>query len=343
MAENNEIVIRSEQDAYDTLQLASAGRLPDNVEVHFDGWPELEIIVRGPRYNGTINPTIMKGFIEFQSAIYRTYALARYNSVNVNKLTREERDALELFVEVTKGCSKYKVDVQAIMETFAERVADKVTPKSLVVIALIVATSYFGTTFTRTYLEERRLTRVAELKSEERIAELEAQSYADEMDVKRMQILADATRDEPRAANIQQYAGDAQQSIVRSVRGTDESSISGVVIDGEVAQELTKNARRESKEIRLDGVYRVQVVDASQIDVFKIKVRNETNGDEFQAIVQDDTLQSRYKAAIREAEWEKRPVNLSINAKVIGDDIRSATVIGAEPAPQLKDDSSSSD
>ncbi|GHB24368.1 hypothetical protein [Salinicola rhizosphaerae] len=333
MADNNEIVIRSEQDAYDTLQLATAGGLPDNVEIRFDGWPQLEIVVKGDRYQGTISPSIMKGFIEFQSAIYRTYALARYNSVNVNKLTREERDALELFIEVEKGSSKYKLDVQAIMETFAERVADKVTPRSLVVIALIVATSYFGTSFAKSYLEERRLTRVAELKSEERIAELEAQSYADELDVRRMQILADATRDEPRAANIREYAGDAQQSIVRSVRSTDETSIGGVVIDGEVAQELTKNARRESKEIRLDGLYRVQVVDASQIDVFKIKVRNETNGDEFQAIVQDDTLQSRYKAAIREAEWEKRPVNLSINAKVIGDDIRSAVVIGAQAAP----------
>ncbi|OLO06871.1 hypothetical protein BTW08_15365 [Salinicola sp. MH3R3-1] len=74
MADNNEIVIRYEQDAYDTLQLATAGGLADNVEIRFDGWPQLEIVVKGDRYQGTISPSIMKGFIEFQSAIYRTYA-----------------------------------------------------------------------------------------------------------------------------------------------------------------------------------------------------------------------------------------------------------------------------
>ncbi|MDW5376410.1 hypothetical protein R6258_05705 [Halomonas sp. HP20-15] len=338
MANNYEIVIRSEQEAYDILHMASTGALPENVEIHFDGWPQLEIIVRGDRYQGTITPSIMKGFIEFQTAIYRTFALARYNSVNINKLTREEKEALELYIKVEEGCSRFTIDVQALMERLVDRIGDKVTPKSLVTIALIVAVGYFGASMTRSYLEERRQVRIAELQSEERIAELKAQQYSDELDVRRMQILADATLDEPRAANIREFASDAQNSLVRSVRKADEASIGGLTIEGETAQELTKNARREAKELRLDGAYRVKAVDASQIDVFKIRVRSEADGDEFIATVQDETLNNRYKAAIREAEWAKKPVHLSINARVVGDDIRKAIVIGAEPLAIESDD-----
>jgi len=241
----------------------------------------------------------MHGFIEFQKAIYRTFALARYNSTNVNRLTQDEKDALELWVKVDVGSSRFTVDIQALLERFVEKAGDKVTPKSLVIIALIVATGYFGDSSFKNYMEERRLTRVAELQSEERIAELEAKRYAESLDVQRMQILADAVKDEPRAANIREYADDAHRDLVRSVRKAEESSIGGVTIEGEVANELTKNARRESKEIRLDGRYRVQVVDASQIDVFKIRVRDEESGEEFIAMVQDDSLDNRNKAVIR--------------------------------------------
>lgn len=329
MVLNREIVIRSEQDAYDTLQLASAGKLPEHVELRFEGWPKLEIIVRGDGYQGTINPSVMHGFIEFQKAIYRTFALARYNSTNVNRLTQDEKDALELWVKVDVGSSRFTVDIQALLERFVEKAGDKVTPKSLVIIALIVATGYFGDSSFKNYMEERRLTRVAELQSEERIAELEAKRYAESLDVQRMQILADAVKDEPRAANIREYADDAHRDLVRSVRKAEESSIGGVTIEGEVANELTKNARRESKEIRLDGRYRVQVVDASQIDVFKIRVRDEESGEEFIAMVQDDSLDNRNKAVIREAEWARQPVLLTINARMVGDEIRKAIVIGA--------------
>lgn len=331
MTNQNEIIIRSEQDAYDALELASQGGLPEHVSVHFDGWPNLEIIVKGEGYQGTITPSIMKGFIEFQTAIYRTYALANYNSVNVNKLTREEREALELYISVNEGSSRFNIDVQALMENFVARVGDKVTPESLVKIALIVSVAYFGSSITKTYIEDRRLTRISELQSEERIAELETRQYADELDVRRMEILAEATRDEPRASNIREYADDAQRSLVKSVRHVDESSIGGLTLEGDTAQELTKNARREAKEIRLDGLYRVRVVDASQIDVFRIRISNEANGDEFIATVQDETLDNRHREAIREAEWAKQPVRLSINARVLGDEIRQATVISAEP------------
>ena len=332
--ENREIVIRSEQDAYDTLKRATMeGGLPEHVEIRFEGWPTLEILVKGEGYNGTITPSVMQGFIDFQKAIYRTFALTRYNSVNINKLTNDDKDALELWIRVDEGSSRFSIDFQGLLERFVDRVGDKVTPKSLVIIALIVATGYFGSSSYKSYLEERRVTRIAELESEERIAELEERRYSDERDVERMQILADATRDEPRAANIQEYADEARLGVMKSLRKSEESSIAGVTVEGNVAAELTKNARREAHEVRLDGLYRVQVVDSSVADVFKIRVRNVENGESFTAIVQDETLENRHKKLIQQAEWAKVPVHMSINAREVGGEIRQATVLGAERAP----------
>tara|TARA_B100000700_G_scaffold193440_1_gene212998 strand:+ start:1401 stop:2450 length:1050 start_codon:yes stop_codon:yes gene_type:complete len=349
VTDTQEIVIRSEQDAYDTLKLATIeGGLPDHVEIRFEGWPTLEILVKGEGYNGTITPSIMHGFIEFQKAIYRTFALTRYNSVNINKLTKDDKDALELWIKVDEGSSLFSVDFQQLLERFVDRVGDKVTPKSLVIIALIVAAGYVGDSSFKSYVENRRLTRIAELESQERIAELEERQYADRLDVERMQILADATRDEPRAANIREYADEARLGVMKSLRGSEEASVAGVTLDGEVATELTKNARREAHEVRLDGLYRVHVVDSSVPDVFKIRVRNIENGESFVAIVQDETLENRHKRLIQQAEWAKTPVFMSINAREVGGEIRKAVVLGAEQAPDTDnrlpapDDSSTS-
>ncbi|HET9646182.1 MAG TPA: hypothetical protein VFP68_23150 [Burkholderiaceae bacterium] len=86
---------------------------------------------------------------------------------------------------------------------------------------------------------------------------------------------------------------------------------------------LVQNARRESEEIRLDGVYRPLKLDWSDPSRFRVKVWNVESNLELDAVVQDDTLTGEYKAILQRAEWSRAPVRLQINAKRLGDDIGS--------------------
>ena len=72
---------------------------------------------------------------------------------------------------------------------------------------------------------------------------------------------------------------------------------------------------REFEEIRLDGMYRILNVNTELDTGFKVSIRNEVSGQELVAEVQDNTFQSQYKRAIETATFEKRPVELNINAK----------------------------
>ena len=272
----------------------------------------------------------MHGFIEFQKAIYRSYALARYNSVNINKLSKEERDELELQIKVEEGSSLFGVDFQAAVEKFMDNVSNKLSKKDVMIIALVLSTGYFGTSSYKTYLEERRQIRQQELKSEEHMALIENLRFASEEETKRTKLITELAKQNSHVSNIQTYAHNAQTSLVKALRKSDTAEIAGVSIEGEVAAELVKNARKTSHVVRLDGTYRVLVVDSSNPDVFKIKVRDKTTKGEFIAIVQDETLDNKYKKLIQKAEWSKESVDLTINAKEVGGDIRQAIVMSAK-------------
>lgn len=124
-------IIQSEEDAYDLLSKCKENLVDfsQDVEIKFDGWPSLTVRLKGEKYKSTITPSIMAGFIEFQKAIYRSYALSRYNSININKLTKEEREELEIRVKVEEGSSLFGVDFQAALEKFMENVSDKLSKK----------------------------------------------------------------------------------------------------------------------------------------------------------------------------------------------------------------------
>ena len=67
------IVIRSEEDAYEVLRKARDGELGPYNSIVFDGWPTLNLYLKGDKFHQSITPTVMKGLLEFQKGIYRSY------------------------------------------------------------------------------------------------------------------------------------------------------------------------------------------------------------------------------------------------------------------------------
>ena len=325
------LVIRNEQDAYELLSrcIKPDFEIGNDINVVLDGWPTLEIRVKGERFNSTITPSIMAGFIEFQKAIYKSYALTKYNSSNVNKLTKDEKEQLELLITVSEGSSIFGIDFQGALEKFMDNVGNKLTRKDVVVSVLALGVLYFGDSAYKSYLEERREVRVAELKSEEQVKMIEHLQFASEEETKRAKIIQELAQQHVQVQNVQSQAHDAQTELVKSFRRVEKASIGAVTVDGETATELTKNARKKSLEVRLDGAYRVMLVDSSELGVFKIKVRDILSKEEFTAIVQDESMDHKHKRLIQAAEWSKTPVNLVINAKDLDGEIKQAVVMSA--------------
>ncbi len=119
-----EWVIGSEQDAINLLKQLNDGMTFKEVPtLKFENWPVLTIRISGKAYNGTVPTRIMPSILELQQQVNRTYCLTRYNSDNVRKLTKEDREQLELVVRVDKGSSVFETFINdVLLKTFQDAV-----------------------------------------------------------------------------------------------------------------------------------------------------------------------------------------------------------------------------
>lgn len=325
-----DIVIRSEEDAYEVLRRARDRELGPYNRIVFDGWPTLNLYLQGEKFHQSITPTVMKGLLEFQKGIYRSYAAAKYDHP-AKRLSEKERDELEIRVDVNDGSSDLEVNFQELAEKLFAQMVGKMDAQDIVITIVTIAVLYFGTSAYRSFLENRKETRIKEISDETQRETLAALKYTSEQETKRAQIIADLAKDNSKVDNIAQIAFDAQTDVVKALAAGSTAKVEGIPLTAEVAESLTQNARRKSEEVRLDGVYRLIKLDWTDPSKFKVKVFNTKSGITLDAEVQDDSLTGKYKEALREAEWGRSPVVLKINAKTFGDELyRNAVVISAE-------------
>jgi hypothetical protein len=169
---------------------------------------------------------------------------------------------------------------------------------------------------------------MAEIKKEGDKEHLQTMQTMSQEETKRTEIITRAMKHQPLIENMDRMAYDAKNEIVKSFARADTTTVDGVTIDSEMARELTTNARRRSSEMRIDGVYRIEEVNNTDPESFKVKVRNVRTDQRLTCLVQDIFLdESGNKEALQQAEWERKPVHLSINARHVDGDIKSAVIL----------------
>ncbi|MEI7341405.1 hypothetical protein WCT87_07945 [Pectobacterium brasiliense] len=325
-------VIRGEDDVYALLsKLINGEDSPSDLKVLFEGWPKFKIKLVGEQFQSTITPTVMKAFLELQAGIYRSYATACYGSPNATKLTREEREMLEMVVEVEPGSSKFNVDFGEILQNAVDGVVGKLESKHILIALLSFSVLYFGDSAYKNYLENRKDVRQAEIKSDEQRELIKHLTFTSKQETERALIIATAAAQNSRVHTISELSKDTKAEVLKRASSADKIELQGIQLTGDEAEELSKNARQQAIEIRLDGNYRILNVDSSDPSEFKVKVRSLENGDEFVATVQDLTVDMSHKLALQRGEWDRKSVRLTINAKQRPSDgtIYSAKVIQA--------------
>lgn len=328
-------VVANEDDAYELIKAALDGHLPQDVSITFSDWPCLHIRLTGDRFKQSLTPTVMQGLVDLQTAIYRSYAIARYNVADARKLSKEEREELEFVVKVENGSSILNIDLQKLLEHLCDQVATKMTQESIVIVVLGLGVLVAGTAAYKAYLRYRKDVRLGEIQSQERVAQLDQVQNLSAEETKRMQIMASAISAYPKLDNISRQTHDAKTDLLKRLSDADTIEFGfGETIDGDVAHELTRNARRQAMKTRLDGVYRITRVDSGDPLLFRVKVRRIEDGLTFDADVQDEFVNPTNKQILQRAEWGRRPVKLKIEAKMFDDEIRGAVITGVEVVPE---------
>lgn len=328
-----EIRIRDEGEAFELIQQYLAGNLPDGARLELDGWPTFKIRLTGEQFQQTITPSVMHSFIELQKGLYRAYATAKYNDPT-KRLTDAEKKALEIRVKVTDGSSQYEIDFQELLLELIRQVGGRMDADHALIAAVVTVLLFVGKSAFGAYLQSRKETREAELKSESDRDLIRTLSFMGEQETRRMELLQKVISADHRLDNVSRIAHDAHTELVKGFSRAERAEVDGFALSGEAAGIMVQNARQKSEEVRLDGDYRIVRVDSSSPMVFKVKVRNIESGEEIEATVQDESLNLSHKKALQQAEWDRRPVRLKINAKNLRGSIRDAIIIEVEALPE---------
>jgi hypothetical protein len=326
------LFIRSEEDAYDFLERSQSESQFTFTRVEFQGWPTLELSVKGDKFNQSITPSVMKGLLEFQKSIYKSFAIAKYGSSS-KRLTELEREQLEIKVSVNKGSSVFGINFTEIANHAVDQLTGILPPSEIAVVVVMIAAMAFGRSAYGIYLEDRRISRKDEVSAEYQKAVLDALTFKLPQQEKRANVIEKLAEASDLNKQIYHSSQEAQHAIVKSIGAGTQGRIGDTIsISKEASEILSANPRRKSTNVRLDGKYRIVRIDWSGVGVFRVRIESSENGMQLDADVEDESLDGKHKEAIKAAEWSRKPVELQINARSFGEnDYRDVVIVSAQP------------
>ena len=319
---HTELAISSEDDAWKTIKDTISGAIElDHFDFSFDNWPILDITLKGEQFQSSMTTKVMESFIELQRDIYRAYAKLRYNVPNANRLSVEEKQALEIVIKVKAGSTGLQASLAKAMKAFAKEAANKMESKHIVMVVLGAGLLWTGHAAWNNYLDH-----------EVEIKQLDIQTFSDEQETKRMKLLQGIIADRPVLQTIQEDSKETYNKFFKSTSNAESIHIAGAEIAQETVKEIAKTTRETPKEIRLDGACKIRKVDSSKLGVFIVYVEYLPDGRTFPAEINEDFLAKRdtFKSLIREAEWDKKTIHLTMNCREKRGEVTQAIILGVE-------------
>lgn len=149
----SEYLITSEEDFINFLDEVKSEDLDSEEfifpDVKFEGWPILDINVKGPKYHQTITSSMVFGMSILNEEIQRAFATIRYGSQNLQRLTNEDKQKLDIVFAITEGSSDAEGTTDKIINAALSFLRDSMSgmtgwQKMAVVIALVGAVSTCG-------------------------------------------------------------------------------------------------------------------------------------------------------------------------------------------------------
>jgi hypothetical protein len=320
MNEIGTIDVLTEADAWTLLENAILDRIPtetDVFKINIGHWPVLHLKVDGNRFSSSMNAKMMSAFLDLQNNIYRTYAKLQYDLPNGRLLTNEDKSYLELMVGVKPGSSLLNVNFEDICKKLIEGAIPKMDGKHFVVLgvsAMLLWTSHAVINgYIASQTEQKKIEASVSLSKEE---------------TRRLEIMKEATSVAPYVGINKMMSEEVINKILKGSLHADSITIGGHTFDRKQVEQLIRSERSISNEVRLDGEYRILKVDSSSASSFKVELQDTKTFRSFGAVLQDSTVtKERNKELLQEAEWNRQPINLAINAREVKGDITSAVIL----------------
>ncbi|MDR6767497.1 hypothetical protein J2W88_002778 [Acidovorax delafieldii] len=320
-----ELVVRSEEEAFELLRQALTSELEDHPYVlQFENWPILTLRFVGDGYDSTITPHIAEALVELQHAMNRSYARLVKHAANANVLTKEERQSIEFKAKVDEGSSLITVDLGDYAQTLTTALVGKMTGTELVITVLGLAITGGALVAYRSFLATRSEDKKVDQATQQTV-------QLSEQETRRMQIFADALTQRPALQAVHEDFDNVRHDILKSVGDAERLDVQGISLQQDQARKIASTPRSKPEEVQLNGTYRIVKLDWSKEDEVRISVFGlGATKQEFIASMRAHNLTPQNIEKLKACEWERRPAYLSINATVLRGEVTTATIVGVE-------------
>lgn len=315
------LFIRNEDDAWRVLKYAldDGSNIPEDIDVIFEGWPTYDLNIKGKDWHSTVPTRVMAPLLEVQKDLHRAYTSICYSSGNLNRLTVEDREKLELVIEVKEGSSEYDADLWKQLGAIAEAAVGKMTGTEIIITVVSLGLIITGGAVAKHWIS----TRLKEKESDNQIV-LSTQ------ETERVRVITEAMSNRPVIEEIRDSSIITQSRMLKVLKPGDRIVTSGVTLSSQEASEVAQTERAVSEDIDIRGVFRVLANDASRSEGFRIKVQRVSDALTLSAEVPIE-LDIDQKKLIKDAEWSKgmELVSLHITGSMLRGKINNAVVYSA--------------
>lgn len=293
----------------------------------FEGWPVLNI--RSYKGQAEIDALMMKGFIKYQEAVWRTFLTYSEGTRNLQHIDLEDKRQLLLPVRVGNGSSKFDIDLTEVLGKFGKNLVDKLSARDLLILVLGVGVIFAGSSVWKSHIAENAKVRLEKVRAEETRAMLETFVHLSGEESKRLQILGQAFAQVPETRQSEFEASAARQDLLRSLPEDFALSIEGIDLPPEVLQEITKPERTPYQEVTLKRTYNIERVTSAK-NGFQVRLVDAETNQRFSATFGEALSSVKERAIVEQAFFKKKPVVLTLDARQRGDLIMTAEIKKAE-------------
>lgn len=287
--------------------------------LELSGWPKIEIKLTGPHYDGTITAATAKALVELQRAVDLAYL--RLVRPEGKRLTDAEKEKTAVTATVERGSSLVTVDMDAVLTQLAADLVNKMSPTDISVVVLGLGLIAGATVVAKQYVKSRA-------EKAGKAAELATQVSLSEQETKRLEIVTSAMSRQPVLAAAREDFDDARDAILRSAADAQTVNLDGVQLTGEQARRLPREPRATAEMVQLNGVYLIAAVSWPADGEAVLELRSVDTGLAFRASLNTRSLLQTDKSLLAAAEWNRTPLYLSINARMLRGEVSAATIVG---------------
>ncbi|MBF0402074.1 MAG: hypothetical protein HQL90_15085 [Magnetococcales bacterium] len=332
------VLLTSEEEAWQLFEEVMTGKpLPPGMQLEFNGWPTITVRFSGPSWHETVPARMLQPVFELQREIYQAYAVIKHGDKSF-RLSKDEKDRLEILLRIRPGSSILDTLTSDAFNQLAQLARDVLMPidqNHLLGLVVVVALTYGSRSAWLAWLRSRQEMHLADLTSQETVAlaDLENKKMIalSEQETRRLELLEQFRQRDERSVVIQENADEGRRRMLAAMRPGDEVDVAGIRMNREEATFLTRNPRQIAQPARIDGIYRILQVDASNTDRFILKVQNLQNDPPLAAVLPNINISTEMQNTLQSAEWERKLVRLEINARSVGGRISNAEIVSCIP------------